>query len=178
MAYSLGRSTGLAVGIVVGLIICVFVFRFMNRDKGVRTRYDEKQEIERGKGYKWGFYALAICEAAQALLSTSGIKLPLEAASLHFLAIVIGVMVQVMYCIWHDAYVGLNTNMGRFALVAIVVAGFNFAVAIFAIVNGSMMADGMLKGPFINLLCGLMFVVIGVELLLKKRADAAEEEWP
>ena len=176
MSYSLGRTTGLAVGVLIGLLICVILFKFMNRDKGILTKYDEKQEIERGKGYKWGFYALLICEALQAIVGSSGMKIPLEPFSLHFIAIVIGVLVQVMYCVWHDAYVGINTNLGRFALVAVLAGGINFAVAIMAIIKGNMIEDGMLQTPFVNLICGLMFVVMGVEMLLKKRADAAAEE--
>ena len=70
----------------------------------------------------------------------------------------------------------LSANFVNIALVAVLAGGINFAVAVMAIIKGNMIEDGMLQTPFVNLICGLMFVVVGVEMLLKKRVDAAAEE--
>ena len=175
MAYSLGRSAGMAVGILVGIIICLFVFRYINRDKAIRTKYDEMQLVTRGKAYKYGFYAILIYEGLMCLID-NGTNLPLNAFSIHFLAIIVGIVVQVSYCIWHDAYMGLNNNGRRFAIVLIAISIFNFAVSFAAIRSGEMLVNGVLQAQFTNLLCGTICLLIGVELLIKKAVDSREEE--
>lgn len=174
MAYSLGRSAGMAVGIIVGIIILFFLLKFINSDKKLATRYDEKQIVERGKGYKYGFYAVLIYEALMCLIDNGA--LPLTGFMIHFLAIIIGALVQVSYCIWHDAYMGLNNNGRRYAAVLVVIALFNFFIGFMAIRSGEMLVNGVLQAQFANLICGVICLLIGVELFLKKTADAKEEE--
>ena len=48
-------------------------------------------------------------------------------------------------------------------------AAFDFLVA------GELFADGKFQAPAVNLLCGLMFAVIGIVGLVKKVTDREEE---
>jgi len=165
------RMTGAAVGVAIGLVICVLVFRWFNKDKSVRTKYDEMQEQVRGKAYMYAFWAALICEALLALLAMGDVKLPFDGSTTHFLVIFITVMVQASYSIWNNAYKGMNTNVSRFAVFCVIISIFNFVPAIIAIASGNMLVDGQLQFPFINLLCGLMFVIIGLEILIKRIVD-------
>ena len=173
--YNTGRMIGIIIGIIIGLLICLVIFRFFNKDGKMKTQYDEMQELIRGRGYKYSFFTILICEAALIPLSVGGVRLPLNAACLHFAIIFIGVVVQATYCIFHDAYVGLNTNMKRFMLVMVIAAVINFASAFAAIAGREMIIDGQLQAPFINLLCGLLLVILAIELFIKKMIDTRAE---
>ena len=95
---------------------------------------------------------------------------------IHFAAIFIGVTVQAAYCIWNDAYVGLNTNLGRYIVIMTIVSLFNLGVAFMSWRQGELVIGGKLQAQSINLLCGLMFAVLGVVGLIKKIADGRDEE--
>ena len=167
---------GVACGVAVGLVICVVVFKWFNKDGKIKTQYDEMQEKARGKAYMYGFWAILICEAVLAILSLGDVKLPFSGYTLHFLVIMIGVLVQASYSVWHDAYKGMNTNTHRFAVFCVFISLFNFFPAVMAIINGNMYVDGQLQLPFINLICGTMFIVIGLEILIKRIVDKTEPE--
>ncbi len=169
-------TIGILAGIFVGLIIAAILIKAMNKDGKLKTEYDEMQERVRGKAYKYGFFTAMILEAIQAVLADSEIGLPITAFALHFSAILIAVLVQVTYCIWNDAYVGLNSNMTRFGVFAVVISLINFLVALGAATHGQMLVNGQLQDPFINLICGILFIIIGIEMFVKKITDKAGEE--
>lgn len=172
--YNEGRMTGVMVGIIIGLIIVVIVLRSINRDKSLKTDYDEMQKLIRGTGYKYGFYAIVIYEAVLLVLSM-WTELPAKSSVVHFTAIFIGIMVQVCYCIWNDAYIGLNTNVKRYVIIMAVVSVINLGTAILAWKSGEMVLEGKLQEPFINFLCGMMFAVIGAVAVVKYLVDLKGE---
>ena len=172
----MGRAVGTAVGIFVGLIICILVYKAMNKDGKMKTKYDEMQILVRGKAYQYAFWTVMGLEAAMLVLDSGNIQLPWEEYLTHVIIILISVLVQVSYCIWNDGYVGLNTNMGRFGVFSVCISLFNFLIAGGAIFDGEMIVNGRLQTPFINLLCGILFIVVGIEIFLKKIADQKVKE--
>ena len=63
------RSSSFAIGICIGLIFCVIIFRFANRNKKLKSEYDERQLQIRGRSYMFAFYAVVIYEALMTCLS-------------------------------------------------------------------------------------------------------------
>ena len=80
------------------------------------------------------------------------------------------------YCIWKDAYVGLNDNMQRFAIFAVIISIFNFSFAINEFFAGELIVDGVFKAGLLNLVSGLIFIIIGIELFIKMLIDNNREE--
>ena len=172
--FNSARIIGVMTGIIVGLIVAVFVFRYVHRNKKLYTEYDEMQRQIRGEGYKYAFYAVLILEAVLCVL-TMGMELPAEQHVIHFFVIFVGVTVQASYCIWKGAYVGQNTNLPRYIILMTVVSVLNLFSAFMAWRSGELIVDGKFREPAINLLCGLMFAVLGIVALAKKTADLEEE---
>ena len=172
--YNGARMMGVMVGIAVGLIIAVIIIRFVNRNKGMTTEYDEMQKLIRGEGYKYAFYAMLIFEAVMCVLAM-GIELPAEPYVVHFMAIFVGVTFQASYCIWKGAYVGMNTNLRRYIILMAIISAFNLLTAFMAWRSGDLIVDGKFQAPAVNLLCGLMFAVIGLVGFAKKLTDREEE---
>ncbi len=169
-AYNVGRATGLVFGIIVGLVICVFVFRYMNKDKKVVTKYDERQELARGRAYKYGFWAsmaaavvVMFLEMIQLTVATSFTK--------YFFIMFVGIMVQVGYSIWNDAYYGINTNKSRLTVVCLIAGLCNLVGVIGSIAGKQFIVDGVVTDSGANALCCIMMIYAAVMLFVKSRKD-------
>ncbi len=172
--YNIELMSGAFAGGLIGLILLLIVVRFVNRDKKMSTEYDEMQKQIRGIGYKYAFYTVLIFEALMVVL-TMGMEIPAESYVVHFFAIFLGVTVQACYCIWNDAYVGLNTNLRRYVIIMAAAAVFNLSISFMSWREGRLFADGKFQSQTINLLCGLMFAVIGCVGLAKMIVSREEE---
>ena len=165
---------GVSVGIIVGLVICIFVLRVANTDNNVKTKYDERQAKVRGDAYRYGFFGGLITNAVLLGLSLSGIDLHMLGSSLFFIPIAVGVMVQATYCVFKDGYVGLNTNMPRFIIIMLVISLYNFLVGLRGFREG-FLTNGVLRHTFINLICGILCLILIVELAVKYLIDRRGE---
>ena len=165
---------GILVGIVVGLILTVIFMKSINRDGKLKTEYDERQKEARGRGYMYGFFATIITNGLLMVLSIS-CDIEVLGISLYFIPILIGIIAQVTYCVFNDAYVGLNNNMTRFFVGMTFITAFNFFVGIKALKDGELIVDGKFQGAFVNILCGSIFLILIVEMLIKKLIDRNEE---
>ena len=174
MSTSIMKSAGLAFGIMIGLILAIALILISNNNRKVRTEYDERQLRVRGDAYRYAFYSVIICEVILLILAFGEVTLPVPDYVLHFGGILIGYLVLSTYCIWKDAYWGLNNNRRRYGII-LVVAGLLNAVPLF----GALSRRSTLDFPFVNLLTCIMLLVVGVELLLKhfldRRADSHGE---
>ena len=172
-------TTSYISGIICGIAIVVLVTFLMRRlsHDNASTKYDEMQERARGIAYKYAFWTVAMIEALLGVLELAEFyeKFPLNGFMLHFTILLIGIMVQVCYSIWHHAYIGLNTNVRKYVICCSLLSLFNFLVAVKAIMEGEMIVDGQLQFPFISLLCALMFVIIGVLSVIRNRLDQKED---
>ncbi len=173
--YNNGRLMGMAFGLVIGLLLVGVIMIIINKNRRLRTEYDEMQKKVRGEGYCIAFYTVMIIEGILCFLTTA-IEIPMEPIVLHFMVIFVGVLVQAGYCIWHDAYVGLNTRLGRYILIMTLVSLFNLFIAFETWLHGHMIVDGVIQSPFINFLCGIMFAILGIVALVKKLTDNDSSE--
>ena len=166
------KSAGLTVGILIGLILAFALILISNNNRKVRTEYDERQIRVRGDAYRYAFYSVIICEVILLILAFGEFTLPVPEYVLHFGGILIGVLVLCTYCIWKDAYWGLNNNRRRYGII-LVVAGLLNAIPLF----GALSHKTTLDFPYVNLLTCIMLLVVGAELLLKqfldRRADSS-----
>ncbi len=167
------KASGVVCGVIVGLIICVVLFKFMNRDKKIFTKYDERQTVARGKAYMYGFWATMIAVLIIIVLDTANITVA-NRFTTDFFAVFVGIIVQVTYSIWNDAYYGINTNKKRFIIVSIAAGLFNLLPVIGSIRGGNFIENGVVSDFGTNLLVCLLLIVIGVELFIKDRIDSSK----
>ena len=71
-------NLGILFGIFFGLILSVILLKVCNKNKKVRSEYDERQNVVRGRAYKYGFYAICFYLAIVAILPIANISLPLD----------------------------------------------------------------------------------------------------
>ncbi|MBR4760283.1 MAG: hypothetical protein IK078_09085 [Lachnospiraceae bacterium] len=173
---SVAYKAGVAVGIFVAITIFVLLMKIVNKDRKLKTEYDEKQLAVRGIGYKYGFFTIIFYDLAIVVISAMGIKIPMIPEMVLFTGVMLGAIVMASYDIWHDAYMGLNTNAKGFAVFAVIVAGINLLSALFNWKDLAIYEEGVLQFPFMNLVCCFAFVLIGIQLFAKSIKDKKEIE--
>ena len=53
-----GKGAGFVIGLIVGIILVMVLIKMANKDRRIKTEYDERQEKIRGKAYKYAFYTM------------------------------------------------------------------------------------------------------------------------
>ena len=167
-------ALGVLVGVLVGLLLVVVFKKAINRDGKIKTEYDERQKEARGKGYMYGFWAIIIANALLFTFSNS-FDMTVLGSTVYFIPILVGVIVQVTYCIFKDAYIGLNNNMTRFVIIMSIVTVFNLFVGVKAYLDGELIKQGTVSSAFVNVLCGGIFLILTIELGIKKILDSRAE---
>ncbi|MBR2760739.1 MAG: hypothetical protein IKD66_06160 [Solobacterium sp.] len=168
------KAFALIMGLLTGVMITLALLRYVNKNRRLRTEYDEMQKIARGEAYMYGFYTLIAAEAILGIAKCFG-PLPMDPTAEHFLVILIGVTVQAGYSILHDAYIGLNTETTRFKVMMIAIGLFNLFIAILAWAQGRMIKNGILQAPFVNFMVFVMCVILAVIGLVKKSRGKMED---
>ena len=172
---STSYAAGLAFGIVTALIIFAVVWKFSK--KSMKGTFDERQELVRGRGYKYASFTMLALLVLDLLLESLDAfeTLPVTRMLAIFIMILAGVMVYALYCIKNDSYFGVGTDSRTYRAVMWIVIVCN-AVSGFTGLKEGAMEDGKLAfGPCASLLFCLAFVIIMISIGIKQRNAAAEE---
>ena len=172
---STSYATGLAVGIVTALIIFALIWKFSK--KSMKGTFDERQELVRGRGYKYACFTMLGLMVLDLLLEGYNAfdTLPVSRTLAIFFMILAGVMVYALYCIKNDSYFGVGTDVRTYRAVMWIVIVCN-AVSGFTGLRSGAMENGKLSfGPCASLLFCLAFVIIMITIRVKQSKMAKEE---
>lgn len=172
---STGYASGMAFGIVTALIICFIVWKLSR--KTMKGRFDERQELVRGRGYKYACFTLLGLITVYLLAESCSVfeRIPVPRTLALFFIILAGVMVYALYCIRNDSYFGVGTDQRTYSAVMWVVIVCNAISGISGLRSGAMVDGKLAFGPCASLLFCLAFVIIMVSLNVKKRSLTKEE---
>ncbi len=163
-------------GVVIGVVLCVILYAIAQKDNSMKQNYDERQELLRGRGAKYGLYTMMFLNLALFLLEAAGVCLPMSTGLALFFSVLIGGSVWAVYCIWKDAYFALNQKAGVFIGVFLVMGIINLIIGIDAFLDGVAIQNNQLTLRSMNLFCAIMILVICGALILKKVCKDREEE--
>lgn len=171
------RLIGLVTGAVVGLLLTWVILRVTKTNQNARCEFDERQQLARANGYKYGFWTLLTISALYGFSEVAEVSLPVEPETVIFLAITFALVVQASYWIWHDAYFALNENRTRAMIALALVSAFNLWIGASNVQKNGLMEDGKLSGSCVNLICGAQIIAICAVLWAKQlNAKGAEDE--
>lgn len=169
-------AKGLVIGIIAAIALFGIIWKF-NKNK-LKGQYDERQELVRGRGYKYACFTL-LCLVTLGLLLESFHAfetLPLTRELFLFLVILAGVMVYALYCIKNDSYFGVGMDTRTYRAVMWIVIVCNAVSAFSGLSNGGAMIDGKLTfGPWAALVFVIAFAIIMIALKIRSRNAALEE---
>lgn len=173
------KILGIICGFVFGLLLAVVIISVNNKTKdGVlgKFEYDERQQIIQGKSFRFGFLAAVIYSGLLTLLSICNVPFPAIDPVMYFSVLFVGAIAMSSYSIWHDAYWGLNTNKKGFIICMSVVTLVNFIVPVRFMIDGSFIKDGKAGLSAVNLLCGIIFLAILLQDIIKKAVVKKSDE--
>lgn len=161
---SIAYLAGVLVGILVGLVLVVILIRYIRTDKKIKAKYDERQELIRGRGFKYAFYTSLVYFGLLtiAMLGLAEI-IPIPSGTLTFFGICLSVLVDAGYCIWHEAYFALNENPKRVMIAFCIIGLINLILGLFGLHS----TDPLQSQGLINLACAVLFIGIFLILLVK-----------
>ena len=162
-------STGLFAGILSALLIYLLVAQFTKKEKLGNNDFDERQELVRGKAYKYGFFTMIIMTLFVMAAIEFNISLPVTASLAMFIALLISIDVYAVYSIINDAYFGVGTNKMRYCIFFIIIMAVNLFAGISNLNSmaetGKNMVLGFSDGS--NLCIALAFLPLLVIMLVK-----------
>ena len=164
------------IGILIGLILVVILYTAAAKGEEVKAQFDERQELVRGRGFKYAFFGMLFWGVFLFMLEPLEITLPMSLGNASLLSIIIGATIYASYCIWNDGYFALNQRSGLIMAVLTIMGLINLLLGINAFVNSSVWTDGQLSMSTINLFCGIMMIIVCVTMLLKKFVKDRKDE--
>lgn len=169
---------GIVIIVTLVGIICAFVLIAATKtDESVKCRFDERQELVKGRGFKYGFFTLLISNIITGFIELA--EFPTYAAQPGVAVIInclFGIGVYVAYCVWNEGYFALNENKGMLMIIFAFLGIFNFILGAVNCIHGEMLQDGKLTYKSLNPFCGLLSVVLFVTMLLKKIFKDGKDE--
>ena len=106
-----------------GAFIAIQIFKIImfKKDKDY-SGYDERQELIRGRAFRYGFLTLAFLLAATVLWEECVGTLPIEFSLLMMACLMVGCLVVILYDIWKDAYWEIRQTSGSNIAVGLMVS--------------------------------------------------------
>lgn len=173
---NVGVKVGILLGTILGVVIAVLIRVLTKRGDTVRGKYDERQEMARGKAAKYAFFSMFICNMILAILVGLDLFLSVDAMVLLMVSGMLGITIYVSYCIWNDAYFALNDKRKSIVLILVILGIYNLSVGINAFWKGIVLQNGQLTIYSLSFFCGIMMLVIGAVMLLKKICKDGKDE--
>lgn len=179
-SYSQGLVFGFIFAFLAVAILSVLVSRKANTDKKLKTKYDERQQMVRGRAYKYSFWILVFLICLYSLIDSSDIELPCTNTVLIFGILLLTVLFHAVYCILNDGYFGINNKPRTYYAMFVIIGLFNIMIGVMNTIHGSIWVNGKLDVPVVNYFAGFMFIVVGIAIairsIMNKASDDDEED--
>ena len=164
------------VGAAFGIVLLIVLLWVTKSDGSLKGRYDERQELFRGRGYKAGFFTfIGYCVLYAALHDIAGVR-AISATAAMFAGICLSISVYACYCIRHDSYLSLDEKPVRIIVIFFLVSLLNLGIGVYHLAQGDMVEDGVVSINAMNPICGLMMVVVAFAMLFRYRSERRHQE--
>ena len=169
-------STEYVAGFVVGFLLVfaalVFVRKQVHKHVGGvpngKCSFDERQELVRGKAFKYGFFTIIACNIAIGWVpSIFEVQIPMDTSVALFMCVAVGIVVFASYAIWNEGYFALNERPKAMMILFAFIAAVNVFAGIMNGVEGKLVENGVLQMGCVNIICAVIFIIIFIVVLLK-----------
>ena len=176
MNESISYYIGLGVGILA-VAITAMVIRAMQKRRGVKSGdYDERQQLQRGAAAQRAYLTLLLLLCANGIVSgVLGVYWAKPGVDC-FLCMFASVAVFVVECIRRDAYFTVKQTPSSGILIFTIVTLCQLPATIMHALDGDFIADGQLTLAVINPACMVLFAIVLIAILIKRRSDKEDEE--
>lgn len=176
MTYDNIYALGMYFAMMIVLLAIVYAVR---KKSGFTCKYDERQKIIQGQGYKYGFFVIMISCMAYGIV-IGDYDLPIHPAVGITACVFLGIGVFIGYCIWKDAYFGIKGNNRKMIILMVLMVILNVLSVVSHIMAGTLIEDGVIGISAMNALGALLFLAILIVIAAKKcglsKADDRSKE--
>lgn len=172
--YNVGYLVGCIAGVVCGIILVVLLLRFMNKDGSVKCKFDERQELIRGKGYKFGFHTFVVFMALDICFGEM-LEMYADRMVISMTGLCLGILVYAVYAIWNEGYIALNENPKRVMITFALLSVLNIAIAVSSMLHGELLVDGRISFRMMNMICGITLLLIVIVIFAKSICTRSED---
>lgn len=158
-------------------VIIIFTFMALKASQKSTSlpEFDERQQIIRGKGFKYGFFAILISEGIALFVDSTNALPMIDSSVLYVVSIFVGLFIFAVYCAWNEAYFALNQN-SRFMIIYLSFIGIlNAVIFVLNVIRGNVIENGKITMSFLNLICALFFLALFTVCAVKKAINAKED---
>ncbi len=166
-SFNYGMKFGIFTGCVFGIYLVFILCIATTKGKSGKYIFDERQEVMRGRGFKYGFFTLLTWNVLVMMLTAMEIPLPVTSEFSIVLGIMIAVIVFAAYCIWNDSYFALNEHINAIIISFSSLTLLNLLIGIRNLFTGVMFTDGKLGFRSLNLFCAIMLLALLIFILIK-----------
>ncbi len=159
---------GLIFGIIMAAILICIIMKKITTDKSLKAKYDERQEVVRGRAYKYGFLTMCILNILVAFMGKPLSKY-LEYGVLVFISVCISLLVFAGYCIFNEAYIGINEKPVRSIILLFAIGVLNIWLGVMNyVLQRGVTEKRLLKVENVNLIAGVLIIVIVIMMIVKQ----------
>ena len=162
-------------GLLLGIFLVIIILSSITNGE-LKERYDERQELERGRGFRYAYFTLLIYIFGIVSIDMSGLSTPVDTSVLYMTGAIISIAIYVIYCIWHESYFALNQRMSSLMIAFALIGIANLMIALTSYLDGTLIQNGHLTYHVANLLCALLFLVLFGAMFFKKLSSRRETE--
>lgn len=148
-----------AMGLVFGLAVGFGVVALLFKKKVLDMTFDERQELARGKAYRYGFQAMGVSVILYGILDET-VGEWCDTLTGNLICFCIGLTVFAVTCILNDAYMSLKENPRKVMTLCFLVALLNLAIGWANAAHGTVVVDGKLSTGAVNLIVGGMSLLL------------------
>ena len=153
------------------ILILVFIFAFVRiistRAKSKGCGFDERQELIRGRAFKYAFFSILIYVASYGPISALLEKDFMTTSTALFVGIFIALIVFAVYNIWNESFFALKQTPINFILLFSITAICSGYSGICSIRDGSIMENGLLTLECMSVVASIAFAIIVITMLIK-----------
>ena len=167
---------GFLAGIVTGCCLLILFIRLSKRNGSGNCSFDERQQIVRGRGYKYGFFAWMIFDAV-CIVTDIGLEERFMDLSLTLLSgMLLGLAVYGAYSIWNDGYISLHQSPKRIMVILAAGGILNLACAAYRIQQGILENGKLTFLSGSNLFVAVTSLFLLAVLIAKRCTDRRDTE--
>ena len=171
-------NTAMALGFVTGILVVAIVCTVMAKmakKKGCigKGKYDERQQIARGRAFTWAYATLLVYLAVWMVFRSMDIPFFMEGVSV-IIGALLSIAVFVGYSIFHDAYFKASESPRTWLIIISAVSLLNLGIGVGKLLRGETIADRLYNN--FNLFVGALFVVVLACVVVKRTLDRREED--
>lgn len=165
-------NNGMFLGILIAAVIVLVVRKRVMKNKVYR--YDERQELIRGRAYRASFFAMIYFICIVLFAEFLFDRVFFDHWAFAILIIIVGITINVVYSIFNDAYFYANMNRKNYIVFLVVVGLINLVSGLVIAIKGGVIENHMITFKASNLFVTILIGAALISIYIKGKREKEE----